>query len=100
MDRVRELWIFRTESVVREMFRNTDLHNRGTRKKPGEISPAKSAANSKSKWRNYLERAKGTRLSKQRCNISPKIEENLEDKRNDDSISFKSLDGHKWPHPL
>jgi hypothetical protein len=44
-----------------------------------------------------LERAKDTPLSKQRCIICPKIEENLEDQRNDDSFSFKSLDGSKWP---
>jgi len=57
-----KLWIFRTEFVVTERFRNTDLHNEGTRKNLGEINPGKGPANSTFKWRNYLERAKDTRL--------------------------------------
>jgi hypothetical protein len=97
MDRVRELWIFRTESSVTERFKNNDLHNEGTRKKLGEINPAKSPANSTLIWRNYFERAKDTPLSKQRCITCPEIEENLEDQRNDNSVIFKSLDGPKWP---
>jgi len=60
-----KLWIFRTGSVVTERFRNTDLHNEGTRKKLGEINPAKSPANSTFKWRHYLERAKGVWKSRE-----------------------------------
>jgi hypothetical protein len=52
--------------VVTERFRNNDLHNEGTRNKLGEINPAKILGNSTFKWRNYLERAKDTPLSKQR----------------------------------
>jgi hypothetical protein len=66
MERVRELLRLRTESLVTERFRNTDLHNDVTRKKPGEIILAKSTENSRFKWRNYLEMVEGTRLSKQR----------------------------------
>jgi hypothetical protein len=83
--------------MVTERFKNNDLHNEGTRKKLGEIDPAKNPTNSTFKWRNYLERAKDTPLSKQRCIICPKIEENLKDQRNDNSISFESLDRPKWP---
>jgi len=57
-----KLWIFRTQYVVTERFRNTVLHDEGTRKELGEINPAKTPANSTFKWRNCLERAKDTRL--------------------------------------
>jgi hypothetical protein len=89
MERVRKLWRLRTESVVTERFRNTNLHKEVTRKRLGEIDPAKSPANSRFKWRNCLERAEDTRLSKQRCIICPKREENLEAQKNDDSINLK-----------
>jgi hypothetical protein len=43
MDWVRELWIFRTESVVTERFKNNDVHNEGTREETGRNQSCKES---------------------------------------------------------
>jgi len=100
MERVRELWRLRTGSVVTERLRNTDLHKEVTRKKLGEIDPAKSSANSRLNGEITWKGRKIHDYLNNVARICPKREENLEGQKNDESISFKSLDGPKWPYPL